>query len=140
MVHQLNPLKSFPTRTTKKKCLLYSFQLSDRSLTTIDYDHVGTESNNIFKTDDHLTTAFGLAALMQNGFPPPGAILNPHTFSTNKANSIITSVAASTSIASIPTTVHTPATEEKWPPPSEECLPWTTNKVTSFNIPQKMFK
>lgn len=118
-----------------------SFQLSDRSLTTIDYDHVGTESNNIFKTDDHLTTAFGLAALMQNGFPPPGAILNPHTFSTNKTNSIITSTSAAASIASIPTVAHTTTTvEEKWPPPSEECLPWATNKVASFNVPQKMFK
>lgn len=38
-----------------------------------------TDSNNLFKNDDHLA-AFGLAALMQNGFTPHSAILNTHTF------------------------------------------------------------
>jgi len=58
--------------------------MSDRNLAPIDYDHNAADGNNPFKTEDHLTTAFGLAALMQNGFPPPGTILNPHNFPTNK--------------------------------------------------------
>ena len=119
------------------------FQISDRSLTTIDYDHVNTESNNLFKTDDHLTTAFGLAALMQNGFPPPGSILNPHNFvNSQKSNSIITSTATTPVATSNLTASQTnSAIEEKWQPPSaEDCLPWANNKSASFNVPQKMFK
>lgn len=57
--------------------------MTDRSL--IEYEHGGTDANNQFKPEDHLTTAFGLAALMQNGFPPPGTILNPHSFPSNTA-------------------------------------------------------
>lgn len=110
-------------------------QISDRSLATIDYDHVGSDTSNLFKSDDHLTTAFGLAALMQNGFPPPGAILNPHNFVTNKPNSIITSTAST-----VGNTVPTVATEDKWPAAStDDCLPWATNK-SNFNVPQKIFK
>lgn len=56
--------------------------VSDRSLAQLDYDNA---VDTTFKTEDHLSTAFGLAALMQNGFPPPGAILNPVNF--NMANS-----------------------------------------------------
>lgn len=56
--------------------------MTDRSL--IEYEHGGPDVvTNQFKTEDHLTTAFGLAALMQNGFPPHGTILNPHTFTTS---------------------------------------------------------
>lgn len=110
-------------------------QISDRSLATIDYDHVGSDTSNLFKSDDHLTTAFGLAALMQNGFPPPGAILNPHNFVTNKPNSIITSTASN-----VVNTVPTATAEDKWPAAStDDCLPWTTNK-SNFNVPQKIFK
>lgn len=114
---------------------LCCLQISDRSLATIDYDHVGSDASNLFKSDDHLTTAFGLAALMQNGFPPPGAILNPHNFVTNKPNSIITS-SASTVVNTVPTVTA----EDKWPAAStDDCLPWTTNK-SNFNVPQKIFK
>lgn len=56
--------------------------VSDRSLAQLDYDNA---VDTTFKTEDHLSTAFGLAALMQNGFPPPGAILNPVNF--NMSNS-----------------------------------------------------
>lgn len=62
--------------------------VSDRSsLAQLDYDNA---IDTTFKTEDHLSTAFGLAALMQNGFPPPGAILNPVNFNmatSNKQNS-----------------------------------------------------
>lgn len=81
--------------------------VSDRNLAQMDYDNGGggggggsggngnntasangvNETNNTFKSEDHLTTAFGLAALMQNGFPPPGAILNPVNFSGASATS-----------------------------------------------------
>ncbi|CAO1440396.1 unnamed protein product [Diamesa hyperborea] len=49
--------------------------VSDRSLVQLEYDGViaaaDVVASNNFKSEDHLTTAFGLAALMQNGFPPP---------------------------------------------------------------------
>lgn len=74
--------------------------VSDRSTAQIDYENNITtvtiqqqqqqggqqqqqqqqQSGGGFKSEEHLTTAFGLAALMQNGFPPPGAILNPVNF------------------------------------------------------------
>lgn len=57
--------------------------VSDRSLAQLDYDNA---LDTTFKTEDHLSTAFGLAALMQNGFPPPGAILNPVNFNMTTSN------------------------------------------------------
>lgn len=62
--------------------------VSDRNITTIDYETTtvndqGQQQQG--RSEEHLTTAFGLAALMQNGFPPPGAILNPVNFPA-KAN------------------------------------------------------
>lgn len=59
--------------------------VSDRNITTIDYETTtvndqGQQQQQQGRSEEHLTTAFGLAALMQNGFPPPGAILNPVNF------------------------------------------------------------
>lgn len=47
--------------------------VSDRSLAQLEYENVmPTEiSSGNFKSEEHLSTAFGLAALMHNGFPPP---------------------------------------------------------------------
>jgi hypothetical protein len=46
--------------------------VSDRNLAQLEYDGViQTDGSNNFKSEDHLSTAFGLAALMHNGFPPP---------------------------------------------------------------------
>lgn len=68
--------------------------VSDRNITTIDYETTTVSDQNQQqqlqsgqqgRSEEHLTTAFGLAALMQNGFPPPGAILNPVNFPA-KAN------------------------------------------------------
>ena len=55
--------------------------VSDQRM-TLEYDGVLTDPTNNFKPEDHqLSTAFGLAALMQNGFPPP-TISFPVTSST----------------------------------------------------------
>lgn len=66
--------------------------VSDRNITTIDYETTTVndqqqqqQQGGQQRSEEHLTTAFGLAALMQNGFPPPGAILNPVNF-PGKAN------------------------------------------------------
>lgn len=46
--------------------------VSDRNLAQLEYDGViQTDASSNFKSEDHLSTAFGLAALMHNGFPPP---------------------------------------------------------------------
>ncbi|XP_063928536.1 protein charlatan isoform X2 [Zophobas morio] len=84
----------------------------DRGLTPIDYD----VDNPILKPEEHLT-AFGLAALMQNGFPTTG-ILNS-TFQQHK------SAAASV--------------EDKWTP-NEETLQWTQSKIATYNPSQKLFR
>lgn len=131
--------------------MLFHLQISDRSLTTIDYDHVGSETNNLFKGEDHLSTAFNLAALMQNGFPPPGAILNPHSLQQFApkplgASSSVPVTGTSTATGQPATGLSTNAAatdiEQKWQPPTgnEDCLPWAANKNTAFAAQQKMFK
>lgn len=47
--------------------------VSDRSLAQLEYDGViaADVASSSFKSEEHLSTAFGLAALMHNGFPPP---------------------------------------------------------------------
>ncbi|KAF5284820.1 hypothetical protein FQA39_LY04545 [Lamprigera yunnana] len=83
----------------------------DRNLTGIDYDI----ETPLLKSDDHIT-AFGLAALMQNGLQSAG-ILNP-PFQQHKPN---------------------PSYEDKWII-SEDNLQWTHSKVASYNPAQKLFR
>jgi hypothetical protein len=47
--------------------------VSDRSLAQLEYENVmpAEIASGNFKSEEHLSTAFGLAALMHNGFPPP---------------------------------------------------------------------
>ncbi|GAB0087836.1 protein charlatan [Sergentomyia squamirostris] len=97
--------------------------MADRTLTTIEYENNASETNNTFKTEDHITTAFGLAALMQNGFPPPGAI--SHNFQS------------SSSSASRNGNNSFMVNDERWPGNSEECLPWNANKNATYNCNQK---
>lgn len=84
----------------------------ERNLTNVDYD----VESSMLKPEEHLT-AFGLAALMQNGFPPAG-ILNP-PFQQNKQPN------------------HT--CEDKWVI-SEDNLQWTHSKIASYNPAQKLFR
>jgi hypothetical protein len=73
--------------------LFLFFLVSDRNL-ALEFESGGViADNNNFKSEDHLTTAFGLAALMQNGFPAT-SILNPVSFpvtTTKQSASISTS-------------------------------------------------
>lgn len=85
----------------------------ERGLTPIDYE----VDNPILKSEEHLT-AFGLAALMQNGFPTTG-ILNS-SFQQHK-----------------PATTST--VEDKWNA-SEESLQWTQSKIATYNPSQKLFR
>lgn len=80
----------------------------ERGLTPIDYD----VETPLLKPEEHIT-AFGLAALMQNGFPTAG-ILNPNF--QPKA-----------------------ALEDKWTV-SEDNLQWTQSKIASYNPAQKLFR
>ncbi|XP_066256814.1 protein charlatan [Euwallacea similis] len=93
---------------------------TDRGLTPIDYE----VDAPILKHEDHLT-AFGLAALMQNGFPTTG-ILNT-TFPSHKGTTM--GLALTTS----------PLLEDKWLN-SEESLQWTQSKIATYNPAQKLFR
>lgn len=104
-----------------------SINNQDRGLTPIDYD---VESNPILKSEEHLT-AFGLAALMQNGFPPSG-ILNSATFQQHKP----TPLNSSTATAAIPTMA---TIEDKWIT-NEDNLQWTQSKIATYNPSQKLFR
>ncbi|KAL1493235.1 hypothetical protein ABEB36_011327 [Hypothenemus hampei] len=90
---------------------------TDRGLTPIDYE----VDAPILKPEEHLT-AFGLAALMQNGFSASG-ILNS-TFPTHKATFALT---------------PSPQLEDKWIS-SDEPLQWTQSKVATYNPSQKLFR
>lgn len=126
----------------------YCSQISDRSLTSIDYDHgAGNESNNPFKNDDHLTTAFGLAALMQNGFPTPCSILNSHSFqqmNKQQQNTAAGSVSGNTANSSVTGQSATNSNiEEKWNPQhhnDDMVTPWNSKSQTSFPTSGKLFK
>lgn len=83
----------------------------ERGLTGIDYD----VEPPVFKPEEHIT-AFGLAALMQNGFPPAG-ILNPN-FQQPKTSSVV---------------------EDKWIS-NDDYLQWTQSKIASYNPSQKLFR
>ncbi|KAK4871985.1 hypothetical protein RN001_016109 [Aquatica leii] len=83
----------------------------ERSLTTIDYDI----ESPLLKSEEHIT-AFGLAALMQNGLQS-ASILNP-PFQQHKPN---------------------PCFEDKWII-SEDNLQWTHSKIASYNPAQKLFR
>ena len=61
--------------------------MSDRNLAQLEYEGViQTDNSNIFKSEDHLSTAFGLAALMHNGFPPPAVF--PVTTNNNTTKQV----------------------------------------------------
>ncbi|XP_058065458.1 uncharacterized protein LOC131215097 [Anopheles bellator] len=52
-----------------------------------------------FKSEEHISNAFGLAALMQGGFPAPGTILNPVHFP---------------GASKTPSNISTPSGEDRW--------------------------
>ncbi|CAH1153747.1 unnamed protein product [Phaedon cochleariae] len=89
----------------------------DRGLTPIEYE----VDSPILKPDEHLT-AFGLAALMQNGFPASG-ILNSG-FQCHKPN---TGILLGSNL------------EDKWIS-SEDALQWTQSKIATYNPAQKLFR
>ncbi|KAG5873184.1 hypothetical protein JTB14_035236 [Gonioctena quinquepunctata] len=89
----------------------------DRGLTPLEYE----VDNPILKPEEHLT-AFGLAALMQNGFPT-GGILNSG-FQCHKPN---------------PGLILGSVLEDKWIS-SEDTLQWTQSKIATYNPAQKLFR
>nr|XP_029721024.1 protein charlatan isoform X4 [Aedes albopictus] len=138
--------------------------VSDRSTAQIDYENNITtvtiqqqqqqggqqqqqqqqQSGGGFKSEEHLTTAFGLAALMQNGFPPPGAILNPVNFPVGATLKPSTNIAIAT-------------TDDRWQQQTQQSQPqdqqqqqsvggqeqtWTPNgkQSSSASYSQKTFK
>lgn len=97
--------------------------VSDRNL-ALEYEGViQTDGSNNFKSEDHLSTAFGLAALMHNGFPPPAVF--PVT--TNNNTKQVT---------------QSNGDERQWnqqqqTQPQQDDQIWNSNKT---NYTQKLFK
>jgi hypothetical protein len=98
--------------------------VSDRNLAQLEYEGViQTDGSNNFKSEDHLSTAFGLAALMHNGFPPPAVF--PVTTNNN-----------------IKQVTQTNGDERQWnqqqqAQPQQDEQIWNSNKT---NYTQKLFK
>ncbi|XP_021707179.1 protein charlatan isoform X4 [Aedes aegypti] len=131
--------------------------VSDRNIAQIDYETTTVQiqqqqqqgggaqqqqSGGTFKSEEHLTTAFGLAALMQNGFPPPGAILNPVNFPVGTTLKPSTNIAIATA-------------DDRWQQQTQQTQPqdqqqqsvgqdhtWTPNgkQSSSSSYSQKAFK
>lgn len=113
--------------------------MSDRSLTTIDYEHGGTETSNPFKAaEDHLAT-FGLAALMQNGFSPSHHLSGA---TNNKANNSASANSSANTTATTAASANTANTsgDERWASGNEDCLPWSNTKIANYTTPTKIFK
>lgn len=89
----------------------------DRGMTPIEYE----VDNHLLKSEDHFT-AFGLAALMQNGFPA-GGILNT-SFQCHKPS---------------PGIILGSVLEDKWVS-SEDSLQWTQSKIATYNPAQKLYR
>lgn len=66
------------------------------------------------RPEEHIT-AWGLAALMQNGFPPPGILQANFTPRTD------------------------PTAEDRWTAP-EEPLAWAHSRIAAYNPAQRLFK
>nr|CAI5844880.1 unnamed protein product [Callosobruchus analis] len=90
---------------------------NQQRISSMEYE----SENPILKPDEHLT-AFGLAALMQNGFPT-GGILNSG-FQCHKSN---------------PGILLGSVLEDKWVT-SEETIHWTQSKIAMYNPSQKLFR
>ncbi|KAG5673828.1 hypothetical protein PVAND_003842 [Polypedilum vanderplanki] len=109
--------------------------VSDRNLAQLEYEGViQTDVSSNFKSEDHLSTAFGLAALMHNGFPPPAV------FPVSNVNSSSTKQTAQSNGA-------TSDDQRQWTQQQtsqqnhsqqDETL-WTPNKATNVYT-QKLFK
>ncbi|XP_055372467.1 protein charlatan isoform X2 [Condylostylus longicornis] len=122
--------------------------ISDRNLNTIDYEQQQqqqsqqqqtqiTQHNNglietasttnppNFKSEDHLTTAFGLAALMQNGFHPAISVNNGN----NNSDSSTTEVGNNND--------QQPQQHQSWNNPNDHLLQqWQTDtKPVTFHTP-----
>jgi hypothetical protein len=106
--------------------------VSDRNLAQLEYEGViQTDGSSNFKSEDHLSTAFGLAALMHNGFPPPAVFPVANVNSSSKQT----------------TQTNGNADDRQWSQQQgsqqnhsqqEEAL-WTPNKTTNAYT-QKLFK
>ena len=132
--------------------------VSDQRM-TLEYDGVLTDPTNNFKPEDHqLSTAFGLAALMQNGFPPP-TISFPVTSSTKPNLNTQTWVQQSqqSNLQSHQTLQNSQNTQNhinqhhhqqsnivQQANVVEDILPWNQNKLpiptTAYVSSQKLFK
>ncbi|XP_067002135.2 protein charlatan [Anabrus simplex] len=95
-----------------------------------EYDSEGNGGSAMGDGHGSTLTAFGLAALMQNGFPPPPGMLSAHHHHLQEAKYRASAVNMSAS------TQHA---EDKWVP-SEESLQWTSSKIASYNPAQKLFR
>lgn len=121
--------------------------MSDRSKAPpIEYDHNGGSDNptaNNFKSDDHLTTAFGSAALMHNGFQASGIILNTQPIpKTGNNSSVPPTVPPNSTVANNSTvTAVNSSAEGRCNPPSQDIMSWSSSgKLASFNGNQKNSK
>lgn len=83
------------------------------SLRTGDCDADGPDGHGAL-------AAFGLAALMQNGFPPPPGMFAHHHHLADTSN-------------------KPRSGDDKWVV-SEEALPWTSSKIASYNAAQRLFR
>uniref|UniRef100_A0A336LUW5 CSON001569 protein n=1 Tax=Culicoides sonorensis TaxID=179676 RepID=A0A336LUW5_CULSO len=122
--------------------------VSDRSLAQLEYENA---IDNTFKTEDHLSTAYNLAALMQNGFPPPGAILNPVNFGTNNTskqstmntvNNLLMGVNEDSKLKTAFAGITTSNNDDRWASTDELLASWNPGKITNFttNSKNNLFK
>lgn len=80
----------------------------------VEFPAAERELDDDLRPEEHIT-AWGLAALMQNGFPPPGILQANFTPRTD------------------------PTAEDRWTA-AEEPLAWAHSRIASYNPAQRLFK
>lgn len=116
--------------------MINKFQLSDRNGSSGEFDHgTGIDSSGSLKNDDHLT-AFGLAALMQNGFATPNSLLSNHTYKTNPSNVSTVNNLNTSSGNTNPTPVHNSSNESM----QEKCASLQHTNDLTYQHNSKYYK
>lgn len=106
--------------------------VSDRNLAQLEYEGViQTDASSNFKSEDHLSTAFGLAALMHNGFPPP-SVFPVNTNSASKQTTLANGEERQWN--------QQPSSQQNHPQQEQEQPLWSSGNKTSNTYTQKLFK
>ncbi|KAH9639812.1 hypothetical protein HF086_002957 [Spodoptera exigua] len=102
----------------------------------VEFPAAERDLDDELRPEEHIT-AWGLAALMQNGFPPPG-ILQARIFTGGDQEERQTVTLYRSMLANFSPRID-PSAEDRWTA-AEEPLAWAHSRIASYNPAQRLFK